>query len=306
MSIMRLEVGDGRLTDKKTIFKTGEITYDKEWYVKSGLKVKPVVYTERFLKEIASNTGGSSLELTHGNSTIDVVGHVNSFDFIDDELVANVVTNEELDGMGFSPEFSANFIDKGDKYEAIDGKLLKTILTDSPRSQILCNSVEGGSNMNEELIDTLNNQIKDLNRQVAQKEATIEANKKKLEKYNELSERITELETENANYKAQIDGLKPKAEAFAKIEDDMKADALTRAFGDDEEAKNKFADLPLDKIEELAAHRETYKPATGLGANNVVDPLEPTPTPQEPTKAETALEFYKKTHNGEEPSFLKE
>ena len=42
------------MTDKKTIFKTGEITYDKEWYIKSGLTVKPVVYTEQFLKEIAS------------------------------------------------------------------------------------------------------------------------------------------------------------------------------------------------------------------------------------------------------------
>ena len=294
------------MTNKKTIFKTGEITYDKEWYLKSGLKVKPVVYTEQFLKEIASNTTGSSLELTHGNNTLDVVGHVNSFDFIDDKLVANIVTNESLENMGFSPEFSANFIDKGDRYEAIDGKLIKTILTDSPRSQILCNSVEGGSNMNEELIDTLNNQIKDLNRQVAQKDATIEANKKKLEKYNELAERIEELEKENTSYKAQIDGLKPKAEAFAKIEDDMKADALTRAFGDDEEAKNKFADLPLEKIEELAAHRETYKPANGVGANNVEDPITPEPTPDEPTQAETALEFYKKTHNGEMPSFLKE
>ena len=294
------------MTDKKTIFKTGEITYDKEWYIKSGLTVKPVVYTEQFLKEIASNTVGSSLELTHGNNTLDVVGHVNNFDFIDGELVGNIITNESLENMGFSPEFSANFIDKGDRYEAIEGKLVKTILTDSPRSHILCNSVEGGSNMNEELIDTLNNQIKDLNRQVAQKEATIEANKKKLEKYTEVSERIAKLDEENTNYKAQIDGLKPKAEAFAKIEDDMKADALTRAFGDDEEAKNKFADLPLDKIEELAAHRETYKPASGLGANNVEDPITPEPTPNEPTQAETALEFYKKTHNGEMPSFLKE
>ena len=294
------------MTLKKTIFSTGEITYDEEWYIKSGLAVKPVVYTEQFLKDIAKNTVGSSLELTHGNATNDIIGSVNDFEFADGQLVANVSSNREILGKGFSPEFSANFIDKGDKYEAIDGKLLKTILTETPRSQILCNSVEGGSNMNEELIDTLNNQIKDLNKQVAQKEATIEANKKKLEKYNELSERVAKLEEENNAYKAQIDGLQPKADAFAKIEDDMKADALERAFGDDEEAKNKFKDLPLDKIEELAAHRETYKPAQGVGANNVDDPIDPEPTPTEPTMAESALEFYKKTHNGEMPSFLKE
>ena len=103
------------MTDKKVIFKTGELTYPKEWYLKSGLDVKPVVYTDEFLKEIASKTMGSSLELTHGNNSIDVVGHVNSFDFINGELVANVTTDEELKGMGFSPEFSVNFRDKGDK-----------------------------------------------------------------------------------------------------------------------------------------------------------------------------------------------
>ena len=293
------------MTDKKTIFSTGEITYDKEWYIKSGLAVKPVVYTESFLKEIASKTVGSSLELTHGNQTNDVVGHVNSFDFIGGELVADVVTNESLENMGFSPEFSANFIDKGDKYEAIDGKLEKTILTDSPRSHILCNSVEGGSNMNEELVNTLNNQIKDLNKQLAQKEATIEANKKKLQAYDELAERVSKLEEENNSYKAQIDGLKPKAEAFAKIEDDMKADALTRAFGDDEEAKKKFENLPLDQIEGLAEYRENYKPANGVGAGEMEDPQNPEPEPPEPDAADKALEFYKKNY-GEAPSFLKE
>jgi hypothetical protein len=137
------------LTDKKTIFSTGAITYDKEWYIKNGLDVKPVVYTEQFLKNIAETTDGSSIELSHGNQTNDTIGYANKFDFIDDKLVANILTDEQLEGKGFSPEFSVNFIDKGNSYEAIDGKLLKTILTENPRSHILCNSVEGGSNMNE-------------------------------------------------------------------------------------------------------------------------------------------------------------
>ena len=142
------------MNDKKTIFKTGEITYSKDWYVKNGLDVKPVVYTNQFLKDIASNTIGSSLELTHGNEKYDVIGYVNDFDFIDDELLANISTNNELNGLGFSPEFSADFIDRGNSYEAVNGVLLKTILTDNPRSQILCNSVEenninGGSQMSE-------------------------------------------------------------------------------------------------------------------------------------------------------------
>ena len=301
------------MTDKKVIFKTGELTYPKEWYLKSGLDVKPVVYTDEFLKEIASKTMGSSLELTHGNNSIDVVGHVNSFDFINGELVANVTTDEELKGMGFSPEFSVNFRDKGDKYEAIDGRLLKTILTDSPRSHILCNSVEGnnvdegGSNVSEETIKILEKQVKDLNREVAQKDAIIEANKKKLGEYDELNERIAKLEKENNDYKSQIDDLTPKAEAFGKIETDMRTDLLTKAFGDDEEAKKPFQNATLEQLESLAKHREVTRKAQGVGAGNGEGIGEGEGEEGgEDNEADQALAFYKKLHNGETPSFIKE
>ena len=299
------------MTDKKTIFSVGSITYDKEWYQQNGLAVKPVVYTTQFLKEIASNTMGSSLELTHGNQTIDAIGYVNDFDFVENDLVANVTTNEELNGMGFSPEFSANFIDKGDVYEAIEGKLLKTILTDKPRSRILYNSTTnstnyGGSHMNEELIETLNKQIKDLNRQVAVLENKNETNEAKLKEYNSLTERIEELEKENNAYKLQIDGLKPQAEAYSKIEADMKAELLTKAFGEDEEAKKAWKDASMEQLESLAKHREYTREANGIGASNAEGFDEGDEGDTEPNKAEEALAFYKKLHNGEEPDFLKQ
>lgn len=301
------------MNDKKIIFSTGEIIYDKEWYIKNNLTMKPIKYTSQFLKEIASNTMGSSLELSHGNNTIDAIGYVNNFDFVDDDLVANVTTDESLNDMGFSPEFSANFIDRGECYEAIDGKLLKTILTDAPRSKILCNSVEGGSNMNEELIETLNKQIKDLNRQVAQKEAIIDANKKKLDEYEELlSEKQNlekdkiKLENDIEEYKNQINGLTPKAEAYAKIEESRKDDLLTKAFGDDEEAKKTWKDASMEQLESLANHREITKQANGIGSANAEGLGEGDSTDDEPNNADKALEFYKKTHNGEEPTFLKQ
>jgi uncharacterized protein YoxC len=300
------------LTDKFTIFKTGTITYDKEWYIKQGLDVKPVNYTDGFLKEIASKTGGSTLEASHGDNKIDVIGYTNNYGFNNNELVAEVTTNEKLDGLGFSPEFSVNFIDKGDYYEAIDGELLKVILTDKPRSHILCNSVEGGSKMNEELINTLNGQIKDLNKQVAQKEAIIEANKKKLGEVDDLNNRITELEQEittlkssNEDYQAQIDGLKPRAEAYSKIEEAKKTELLNKAFGEDEEAKKAWKDASMEQLESLANHREITKKAQGIGSQNAEGVGEGNEG-NEPSKAEKALEFYKKTHDGKEPSFIKQ
>ena len=294
------------MNDKKTIFSTGEITYDKEWYIKHGLAVKPVVYNETFLKEIASNTIGSSLDLTHVNATNDVIGYINAYDFINDELVAEVSTNEDLNGLGFSPEFSVNFIDKGDRYEAIDGELLKVILTDKPRSKILCNSVEGGSNMNEELIETLNKQIKDLNKQNAVLENKLEASKSKLDEYDSLKSRIEELEKENNTYKIQIEGLTPKAEAFEKVEADMKDDLLTKAFGEDEEAKKAWKDASMEQLESLAKHREVTRQANGIGAANAEGLDEGDEGEDEPDVAADALAFYKKLHNGEEPEFLKQ
>jgi hypothetical protein len=301
------------LNDKKTIFSTGEITYDKEWYIKQGLIVKPVVYNDSFLKEIASNTVGSSLELTHGTTTNDVVGYVNDFDFDGENLVANVSTNEKLDGLGFSPEFEVSFIDKGTVYEATDGKLLKTILTDQPRSHILYNSTstsistdDGGSQMNEELIETLNKQIKDLNRQIAVLENKNEANQEKLREYDSLKEQIETLTNENNAYKIQIEGLTPKAEAYSKIEANMKAELLDKAFGDDDEAKKAWKDASMEQLESLAKHREITREANGIGANNAEGFDEGDDGETEPNKAEDALAFYKKTHNGEEPEFLKQ
>lgn len=296
------------MDSKFTIFKTGSITYDDDWYVKNNLDVKPVNYTDGFLKNIASITNGSSLEATHGDEIIDVIGYTNDYDFINDELVANVSTNEDLNGMGFSPEFSVNFVDKGDYYEAIDGQLIKVILTDKPRTHILCNSVDGGSNMNEELIDTLNKQIKELNRELAQKEATIEANKERIKEVTKLTDRVTELETEINTYKTQInefqnqiDGLQPKADAFTKIEDARRSELLTQAFGEDEEAKKAWETASMEQLESLANHREYTVKAQGVPATSTP---EPTTGNTEPSAGEKALAFYKKTHNGQEPSFL--
>jgi uncharacterized coiled-coil protein SlyX len=252
------------------------------------------------------------LELSHGDMKKDIIGYINDYEFNDKGLVAKINTNSKLEGLGFSPEFSVNFIDKGDKYEAIDGELLKVILTDKPRSKILCNSVEGGSNMNEELIETLNKQIRDLNRQVAQKEAIIDANKKKLDEVDELNKtidelnsKIVDLEKSNEDYKTQIDGLKPRAESYDKIEEARKDELLNKAFGEDDEAKKAWRGATMEQLESLANHREITRKANGIGFNNA-EGIDEGETGIEPSKADRALEFYKKTHNGEEPSFLKQ
>ena len=101
--------------------------------------------------------------------------------------------------------------------------------------------------------------------------------------------------------------MKPKAEAYSKIEADMKADLLTKAFGDDDEAKKAWQDASMEQLESLAKHRETTRQANGIGANNAEGVGEGDgKETEEPNKAEEALAFYKKLHNGEEPDFLKQ
>ncbi len=293
------------MTDKKTLFTVGDITYDKEWYQQNGLPVKPVRYTESFLKQIASNTQGSSLELSHGNVKSDVVGYVNDYDFVDNHFRGTVTTIENTEGLGYSPEFEANFIDKGDCYEAIDGKLLKIVLTDTPRCYTTCNSVEGGSNM-EDTIANLNKQIKDLTRDNVRLENQVKLNEEKIKEYDSLQEKVKELESQNNDYKNQIDGLKPKAESYEKIEAGMKEELLTKAFGEDEEAKTAWRTASMEQLESLAKHREVTRNATGIGAGNAEGFNEGNEgNEDEPDEAEKALAFFKKLH-GEEPEFLKQ
>ena len=297
------------MNDKKTIFKTGEITYSNEWYVKNGLDVKPVVYTNQFLKDIASNTIGSSLELTHGNEKHDVIGYVNDFDFIDDELLANISTNNELNGLGFSPEFSADFIDRGNSYEAVNGVLLKTILTDNPRSQILCNSVEennsnGGSQMSEETISILNKQVKDLNKELAIANNKLKTYEDKISSFDELQSQIDTLTRERDEFKVAVDKLTPNAEAYEEIVNTRKTELLDKVFGKDDTAKERWRKYSLEEIEDLAKYQSVQQLPHGVSAEVGEGIGEGNNGEEGPSDFEKAMAFYKKNHNGKEPSFL--
>lgn len=301
------------MSDKKIIFKTGEITYPDEWYLKNGIPKKPVLYTSEFLKQIADSTKGSSLELTHGTQVHDVVGYVNDLEIVEDEWLGTVITEESTENMGYSPEFGADFKDLGDKYEAVNGELLKIILTDKPRSHILCNSIEGGSNMGEDkTIDILNKRISELERENDKLDRQVKANKEKVDKYDELQSQVDKLTKENEDYKTQIDALKPKADAYNKFEDAQRDELLEKAFGNNEEAKKEFAEAPLSQLQMLAEQKDTTLPAQGVGAGSAEGIGEGdgkngelTDEEKRDKQAEDAVQFYMNTHNGEMPSFIK-
>lgn len=300
------------MSDKKIIFKTGEITYPDEWYVKNNIPKKPVLYTHQFLKEIAESTQGSSLELTHGNQTNDVVGYINGLELVDDELLANVYTEQSTENMGYSPEFGLDFKDIGEKYEAVNGELLKTILTDKPRSHILCNSIEGGSNMGDDkTIDILNKRISELERENEKWQRKAEVNKEKAEKFDELNSQVEELTKKNGELDKELEALKPKAEAYTKFEDKARADLLDKVFGNNEDAKKEFAEESIEKLQFLAKQKEMNVPPTGVGAGSAEgvgegDGSGGNPTPEEKLdkQAEDALNYFKEINNGETPSFL--
>lgn len=257
------------MADKKIIFKTGEITYPDEWYLKNNIPKKPVLYTSEFLKQISESTDGSSLELTHGNVNHDVVGYVNGLEVVDDEWHGMVFTEQSIENMGYSPEFGADFKDLGDKYEAVNGELLKIVLTDKPRSHILCNSIEGGNNMGDEkTIEILNNRISELERKNDKLQRKLDVKKEKAEKYDELQSQVDKLTKENQDYKTEIEGLKPKAEAYSKFEDKKRADLLEKAFGDDEDAKEAFSEAPLTQLQMLAEKTKQTVPPSGVGAGS--------------------------------------
>ena len=95
---------------KVTVFKVGDLSYPD-----ANLD-KPVRYTESFLKDIACSTSSSKLTGKHGSNT--GIGSLSNFIFDDGVLLADVNTEESLEGMGFSPEFNCDLLDKGDYYES--------------------------------------------------------------------------------------------------------------------------------------------------------------------------------------------
>lgn len=265
---------------------------------------KPVKYTEDFLREIASKTNSVPIVGKHYGKTI---GQMSNFTFTDGELFVDADSSKSL--QKFSPSFDdVKLIDKGDYYLASGGYLVEVASTVKPR---LDNSKNGGSSMSDEnngneTIKILNSQVKDLNKELAIKENKLKANEEKLKAYDELEKEVLELRSWKETNSKIIDEQKPIIEEFRKVQEAKKEELLEKVSNGNAEIKAKFQNFSLEDLETVAGTQIHEQPAKGVGADNAPGLNEGDEDKNKPNLAESALEHYKKTHNGEVPSFLKD
>ena len=278
---------------------------------------KPVHYTEEFLQELASKVNKTNLVFEEHLS--DSIGDVSNFTFTDGALFGDVTTDKALDDLKYSPYFKCALQDDGDSWLAIKPTGLKDVaLTSNPRKAVsLPNTNDGGSKMSEgenkgseTAINVLEKQVKDLNKQLAIAENKNKANEEKLKKFNDLEKELEELRTWKADNEKVIEEQKPIIEAYQKDLEKRKADLLEKVSNGNEEVKNQLKDLPLETLETFDNLQSHDVPPQGISTHNAEGLNEgdgsdnPTEDEIKQKEADDALNFYKKLHNGETPSFL--
>lgn len=277
---------------------------------------KPVHYTEEFLKELASMVNRTNL--VNEQHLSESIGDVSNLTFTDGALFCDVETEKATDNLKYSPYIDCSLQDDGDCWLAINPTGLRDVaLTSNPRKPVtLPNTNDGGSTMgnegnnDNETIKILNGQVKDLNKELAIANNKLEANKEKLKQYDDMAKELEELRTWKADNEKVIEEQKPIIEAYQKDLEQRKADLLEKVSNGNEEVKNQLKDLPLETLETFDNLQSHDMPPQGVGADNANGLNEgdgsdnPTEEELKQKEADDALNFYKKLHNGETPSFL--
>ena len=288
-----------------TVFTTGEFDY-------SDAQIdKPVRYTVENLIDVASRT--SKIDVTREHSD-DIISEMSNFIVKDGMLMADEPNNLELKGMGFSPVFNFDLIDKGDYYEPTNIKMTEIGYTKTPRSHIVYNSIKvanGDSAMDDseiqklvkrnnelqEEIGVLKNQNKQLNKAIKTKDKEIKEIK---DSYSGVDDKLKE-----------YDGLKEIETNYNKLISSKRDDLIHQIVGDDKEKAKILEGFTLEQLEfqkELMSGTSTPQGLTPQQASEeggVDDGNDPTPTDDGSPSSEEMVEFYEDAF-GEKPSFINE
>lgn len=216
---------------------------------------KPVRYTEADLERIADRISQAQIIDGHGGDTI---GTLDNIIFKDGALYADVPDDLEITGKGLSPEFHFGLIDRGEYYEPYDIRMGNVALTSKPKSQIFYNSIKGDVEMDLKEKEELLNTIKDNQKRIREQEQEIGILKNKNETLKndlnskndtdkELKSKLKELE----DLKAEVDGLRAKAEAYDNIEVEEKNKLIEEIANGNDEIRERLSNMPLDDIKFL-------------------------------------------------------
>lgn len=232
---------------------------------------KPIKYTEEFLKELASNTVGTSLvdEEHYGNS----IGEVKNFTFIDGGLYAEVNSEKPLDDLKYSPSFDTCLVDEGDYWLATKGSLLEIALTSKPRQAILNNTADkGGSRMsddnNDKTMEYLTKEVDRLQKENAKLEFRLNEASKKVEAHKEVDKELTELREWKETNSKLLEEQKPIIEDYKKYQEAKHEELLEKASKGNAEIKEKLKNFSIDHLQTMVDLETEEQPPRGVGADN--------------------------------------
>lgn len=293
-----------------TIFNTGEFDY-------SDLEMeeldKPVRYNINDLIDVASRTARVNITKEH---TDEVIGEMSNFIVEDGLLKADEPNNLELKGMGFSPVFSFDAIDRGDYYEPSNIKMTEIGFSKTPRTKIVYNSIIApNSEVNNTMDDTEIQKLVKRNNELQEEIGVLKNTNKQLNKaIKDKDKEIKEIKDSYSDVDDKLkeyDGLKEIESNYNKLISSERDDLIHQIAGDNKEIAKKLEDFSLDQLrfqKELLSDDSKPNGLTPQQAEDeggLDDGNNPTPTDDGELSDNEMVEFYEEAF-GEKPSFINE
>lgn len=209
---------------------------------------KPIYFSPSFLASLAQK-GVYVLEDEHNGAEL---LRTNNVFFKNDSLYFKTDENLDAKGKGFSTTVvDYELIDRGERYEIIDGKLKKFALTRDPKDRrtILYNSNNPpGNDDSEDGGNTMSEEVRVLEQKVgalkSQLNAKITENQTLQTKYDDLKTEKEDLETQLTDKTNEITKLKQSKEAEAKT-------LAEELAGDDEDLLEVYKGMPKEQLLKL-------------------------------------------------------
>lgn len=241
-----------------TIFKTGEFDYSD-----IGID-KPVRYSIQNLIDVASRTSQVNVTKEHSKEVIDVMSN---FIVKDGLLMAEEPNNLESKGMGYSPVFNYDLLDKGEYYEPTNIVMTEIGYTKTPRTKIIYNSIKvpnGESAMDDSEYQKLVKQNNELREELGvYKKQQSQFDKKLKEKDKEIKT-IKEKYSDADKIAEENKSLKEIEASYNKLIDSKKDDLIHQIVGDDEEKAKKYREYPIEYLEDTVELLKGKKKSKGI------------------------------------------
>ena len=259
-----------------TIFKTG--LYD---YSDIGLE-KPVKFTVKELMEIASRNAHADITREHSD---EVIGSISNFIVDNGLLLSDKPSDIDLKGMGLSPLFEIDsLVDMGEYYSPQGIHMPKIGYTDSPRTQILYNSVK--SNGGEQGVMTEDTELRkalkrneELQQEIGVYKSQIEQLKRSNKKYKKEIDDFQESDSSIARLKEENEALKMKADALDTYIAGEKAELIHELAGDNKTLAEEYEKVPIEHLRLFKDNLNNSSAPRGITPNqtHVDDGNDPSP-----------------------------